>query len=261
MNEEALTLRIFIVTMALLVALCSTALAQIRGEVVEYKQGDTIMEGYIAYDNSIKGKRPGVLVIHDWTGISPYVRARAHQLASLGYVAFAPDIYGKGIRPANQQEAAQISSTFKNDRLLLRLRVNAGLDILKSYPLVDPDRLGAIGYCFGGMTALELARSGAALSGVVSFHGNLDTPRPEDDKNIHAKVLILQGSSDPVVPQAQLAAFQDEMSKAGVDWQLNIYSGTGHNFTNPDDSQSYNREADKRSFEAMKLFFHEIFGM
>lgn len=230
--------------------------AQIRGEVIEYKQGDTVMEGYLAYDDAVKGKRAGILVVHDWNGIGSYVRARAQQLASLGYVAFAPDIYGKNLRPADNKEAAKIASALKNDRLLLRLRVNAGLDILRNHPLTDPSKLGAIGYCFGGMTVLELARSGADIAGVVSFHGNLDTLG--DTRPIHAKVLILHGAEDPVVPPAQVAAFEDEMRKAGADWQLNIYSSTGHNFTNPS-SPSYNRQNDKRSFEAMKSFFAENF--
>lgn len=234
----------------------ATVSAQIRGEVIEYKQGDTVMEGYLAYDDAVKGKRAGILVVHDWNGIGSYVRARVQQLASLGYVAFAPDIYGKNLRPADNKEAAKIASALKNDRLLLRLRVNAGLDILRNHPLTDPSKLGAIGYCFGGMTVLELARSGADIAGVVSFHGNLDTLG--DTRPIHAKVLILHGAEDPVVPPAQVAAFEDEMRKAGADWQLNIYSSTGHNFTNPS-SPSYNRQNDKRSFEAMKSFFAEIF--
>lgn len=250
-------MRILLVFLVIMSLSISTTLAQIRGEVIEYKQGNTLLEGYLAYDDSVKGKRPGVLVVHDWLGVGPYVRARAQQLASLGYIAFAPDIYGKGIRPVDSKEAAKISSEYKNDRLLLRLRANAGLDILRNHPLADSEKLGAIGYCFGGMTVLELARSGANLAGVVSFHGNLDTPY--DTSSIHAKVLALHGAEDPVVPPAQVTAFESEMRKAGVDWQLNIYSGAAHNFTNPN-SLAYNRQVDRRSFEAMKDFFHEIFG-
>lgn len=250
-------MRILLIFVVLLSISASTALAQIRGEVIEYKQGATVLEGYLAYDDSIKGKRPGVLVVHDWLGVGPYVRARAQQLASLGYIAFAPDIYGKDIRPVDNKEAAKVSNELKNDRMLLRLRVNAGLDILRNHPLTDPDKLGAIGYCFGGMTVLELARSGANIAGVVSFHGNLDTPA--DTSSIHTKVLVLHGAEDPVVPPAQVAAFENEMRKANVDWQLNVYSGAAHNFTNPN-SPAYNRQVDKRSFEAMKAFFKEIFA-
>lgn len=250
-------MRILLILVVLLSISASTALAQIRGEVIEYKQGTTVLEGYLAYDDSIKGKRPGVLVVHDWLGVGPYVRARAQQLASLGYIAFAPDIYGKDIRPVDNKEAAKVSNELKNDRMLLRLRVNAGLDILRNHPLTDPDKLGAIGYCFGGMTVLELARSGANVAGVVSFHGNLDTPA--DTSSIHTKVLVLHGAEDPVVPPAQVAAFENEMRKANVDWQLNVYSGAAHNFTNPN-SPAYNRQVDRRSFEAMKAFFRELFA-
>jgi len=251
-------MRILLVLMVFMSLSASTALAQIRGEIIEYKQGNAVMEGYLAYDDSIKGKRPGILVVHDWLGVGSYVRARAQQLASLGYIAFAPDIYGKNVRPVDSNEAARISSELKNDRLLIRLRVNAGLDILRNHPLADSDKLGAIGYCFGGMTVLELARSGANIAGVVSFHGNLDTPN--DTSSIHTKVLALHGAEDPVVPPAQVAAFENEMRKAGVDWQLNVYSGAAHNFTNPS-SPAYNRQVDRRSFEAMKAFFNEVFSL
>lgn len=250
-------MRILLVLIVIMSLGVSTTLAQIRGEVIEYKQGNAVLEGYMAYDDSIKGKRPGVLVVHDWLGVGPYVRARAQQLASLGYIAFAPDIYGKNIRPVDSKEAAKISSEFQNDRLLLRLRANAGFDILRNHPMADSDKFAAVGYCFGGMTVLELARSGANLAGVVSFHGNLDTPY--DTRSIHAKVLALHGADDPVVPPAQVAAFENEMRKAGADWQLNVYSGAAHNFTNPN-SPSYNRQVDRRSFEAMKTFLNEIFG-
>ena len=253
-------MRIVLISLLAVTLLLSPAYAQIRGEVIEYKQGDAVLEGYIAYDDAFKGQRPGVLIVHDWLGAGHYVRARAQQIASLGYVAFAADIYGKGIRPADAKEAAKVSGLYKNDRTLLRLRTNAGLDILRSHPRVDPDKLGAMGYCFGGMAVLELARSGSSVAGVVSFHGNLDTPDPNDAKNIKGKVLVLHGAEDPVVPPAQVAAFQNEMRAAGIDWQMNYYSGALHNFTNPE-VKSYQRQADKRSFEAMKLFFHEVFGM
>ena len=253
-------MRILLISLLTVALFLSPAYAQIRGEVIEYKQGDTVLEGYISYDDAFKGQRPGVLIVHDWLGAGHYVRARAQQLASLGYVAFAADIYGKGIRPADAKEAAKVSGLYKNDRTLLRLRTNAGLDILRSHPRVDPDKLGAMGYCFGGMAVLELARSGSSVAGTVSFHGNLDTPDPNDAKNIKGKVLVLHGAEDPVVPPAQVAAFQNEMRAANIDWQMNYYSGALHNFTNPE-VKTYQRQADRRSFEAMKMFFHEVFGM
>jgi dienelactone hydrolase len=258
--------RTLLLLLVLIVLLSSTAFAAIQSNVVEYKQGDTVLEGYLAYDDSIVGNKPGVLVIHDWLGVGEYVQSRARQLASMGYVAFAPDIYGKGIRPDNDKAASALVGQYKNDRKLLRLRAIAGLDILRNQPQVDPKRLAAIGYCFGGTTALELARSGASIAAVISFHGGLDTPTPEDARNIRAKVLALHGADDPFVPPDQVKAFENEMRQAGVDWQLAIYGGAVHAFTIPgagsDKSKgaAYDAKADKRSFEAMKVFFKEVFG-
>jgi len=239
--------------------------AELRTEVVEYKQGDAVLEGYLAYDDAVKGKRPGVLIVHEWMGVNPYVKKRAEQLARLGYVAFAADIYGKGVRPKNSDEAAAESKKYKTDRQLMRARVNAGLDVLKNHKLADTKRTAAIGYCFGGTTVLELGRSGADVAGIVSFHGGLDSLNPNDAKNIKGKVLALHGGDDPFVPAEQVAAFQDEMRKAGVDWHMVIYGGAVHSFTNPDSGNdnskgaAYNEKADKRSWEDMRQFFSEIF--
>ena len=245
-------------------ALCECRQAGLHTEPIEYKHGDVVLEGYLAYDDSTQDKRPGVLVVHEWTGHNPYVRKRAEQLAGLGYVAFALDMYGKGVQAKDAKEAAQLASTYKNDRKLMRARANAGLDVLRKQPLVDTERLAAIGYCFGGTTVLELARGGADLAGVVSFHGDLATPTPEDARNIKGKVLALHGADDPFVPPAVVAAFEEEMRKGGVDWQLVKYGGAVHSFTNPgagnDNSRgaAYNEKADHRSWEAMKVFFAEI---
>lgn len=240
------------------------ALATIQTRTVEYRQGDTVLEGYLAFDASSAAKRPGVLVVHEWTGINPYTRRRVEQLAGLGYVAFAADIYGKGIRPATREEAAATAGKYKADRALLRARVQAALAELRRQPNVDPAKVAAIGYCFGGTTVLELARSGADVLGVVSFHGGLDTPTPADARNIRAKVLALHGADDPNVPPAQVQAFEDEMRGGKVDWQLVKYSGAVHSFTNPDAGNdnskgaAYNAAADRRSWEAMKAFFAEV---
>lgn len=255
----------WLVMAMLLVA--QSAQAHLVTKTVEYRQGDTVLEGYLAYDDAAKGKRPGVLVIHEWKGVGPYEKGRAEQLAQLGYVAFAADIYGKGVRPAtNEQAAAEAGKYRGNDRTLLRARAAAGLDKLASFPQVDPKRLAAIGYCFGGTSVLELARSGADLDGVVSFHGGLATPNPADAAKIRAKVLVLHGADDPYVPPAEVAAFQQEMRQAKVDWQMVYYSGAVHSFTNPKSGSdpakgaAYNEKADRRSWEAMKQFFKEIFG-
>ena len=254
-----------LVLMMILVA--QSAQARLVTKTVDYRQGDTALEGYLAYDDSAKGKRPGVLVIHEWTGLGPYEKKRAEQLAALGYVAFAADIYGKGVRPATPELAGKEAAKYRGaNRSLMRARAAAGLDKLASLPEVDPKRLAVIGYCFGGTSALELARSGANLLGTVSFHGGLDTPVPADALKIHGKVLVLHGADDPNVPPAQVAAFQQEMRMAKVDWQMIYYGGAVHSFSNPksgDDPTkgvAYNAKADRRSWEAMKQFFKEIFG-
>ena len=248
-------------------ALASTGAvrAGIHTQIVEYKQGDTTLEGFVAYDDAIQGKRPGVLIVHQWLGLTDYEKHRAEMLAQLGYVAFCADIYGKGVRPQTAQEAGALAGKYKNDRQLLRARVNAGLDALRRQPLVDSKRVAAIGYCFGGTTVLELARSGADVAGVVSFHGGLDSPTPADGKNIKGKVLVCHGADDPFSSPQNIAAFEDEMRKGGVDWQLIKYGGAVHSFTQPmagDDNSkgaAYNEKADKRSWEAMKQFLAEIF--
>ena len=238
--------------------------AALHTEAIEYKQGDTTCEGYLAYDDAVKGVRPGVLVVHDYLGCDSYAKMRADMLAKLGYVAFAADIYGKGVRPKGPTEAMAQATKYKGDRALLRARVNAALDVLKKQAQCDPKRVAAIGYCFGGTTVLELARSGADIAGIVTFHGGLDTPT-RDAKNIKCKVLLCHGADDPYVPAADVTALEDELRAAGVDWQLIKYSGAVHSFTRAESGNdnskgaAYNEKADKRSWEAMKQFFAEIF--
>ncbi len=254
-------------TLLPLLMVAAAAKTAIRTQALDYHQEDATLEGYLAYDDRVKGQRPGVLVVHEWWGINEYIRRRAEQLASLGYAAFAADIYGKGNRAKTREEAMALAGKFRSgtDRALMRARVNAGLEELKKSPLVDRKRVAAIGYCFGGAVVLELARSGAELAGVVSFHGGLATPNPDDAKNIKAKVLVLTGADDPSVKPEQVTAFEDEMRHAGVDWQLVTYGHAVHGFTNPDNGTdntrgvAYNEKADKRSWRAMKDFFEEIF--
>jgi dienelactone hydrolase len=240
--------------------------AKIVTQTVEYQQGDTTLEGFLAYDDATAGVRPGVLVVHQWLGLTDYEKHRAEQLAQLGYVAFCADIYGKGIRPQNTTEAGVEATKYKTDRKLLRARTNAGLAVLQKNRLTDPKRIAAIGYCFGGTTVIELARSGADLAGVVSFHGGLDSPTPADGRNIKCKVLALAGADDPFQKPEDLAAFENELRTAKVDWQIAFYGGAVHSFTQPmagnDNSKgaAYNERADKRSWVAMKQFFAEIFN-
>jgi dienelactone hydrolase len=235
----------------------------IRTRTVEYRQGGTVLEGILTWDDTFPGPRPGVLVVHQWKGITDFERKRSEMLARLGYAAFAADIYGKGIRPDNAKDAAALAGKYKGDRALLRDRVNAGLAACKAQPEVRPAQVAAIGYCFGGTTVLELARSGAEVAGVVSFHGGLATPVPADARRIRWRVLALHGADDPFVPAAEVAGFQEEMRQASVDWQFTSYGGAVHSFTDwnagSDNSRgaAYQEHADRRSWEAMKAFLAE----
>jgi dienelactone hydrolase len=205
-----------------------------------------------------------VLIVHAWKGITDYERGRARQLAELGFVAFCADIYGQGVRPVDNQAAGAEAGKYRADRPLLRARAQAGLDALKSLPQVDSARIAAIGYCFGGGTVLELARSGAELAGVVSFHGNLDTPLPAEPGAVKAKVLVLHGADDPHVTMEHVAGLAEELRAAGADWQLAMYGGAVHAFTDPgagDDPSkgaAYSATADARSWQAMLDFFAEV---
>lgn len=258
-------MKYFLSLLVILILLSSiNAQAALRTEVVEYKHGDIVLEGYLAYDDGVKGKRPGVIVVHEWWGLNPYAKRRTEQLAKLGYITFAIDMYGKGVRAKDTKEAGSLSGIYRGDRPLMRARANAGLEVLRNHPLVDMNRIAAIGYCFGGTTVLEMARSGVELAGVVSFHGGLSTPHPGDAKNIKCKVLVLHGADDPAVPPDQVIAFQEEMRKANVDWQMVSYGNAVHSFTNPEANDpsrgsAYNEKADRHSWEVMKFFFEEIF--
>lgn len=252
--------------LAVLLASLLPASAAIKSGPVEYQHGNLTLEGWQAHDDAKPGKRPAVLVVHQWLGVTDYEKKRAEMLAQLGYNVLCVDIYGKGIRPPSPKEASAEAGKYKANRALLRERVNAGLALLKQHPLTDPQRVAAIGYCFGGTAALELARSGADLAGVVSFHGALDSPAPADGRNIKCRILALHGADDPFVPAKDVDAFCAEMRAAKVDWQLVSYGGAVHSFTHwhagTDNSKgaAYNERADQRSWAAMKGFFAELFG-
>lgn len=257
--------RTLTLTLTLILVMSLSAAAALKKETVEYSDGEVTLEGYLVYDDALEGNRPGVLVVHQWMGLTDYEKMRADMLAELGYVAFALDIYGKGVRPQNREEAGAQAGKFRGDVALFRSRLNAGLEQLKQAANVDAAKLAAIGYCFGGGGVLELARSGADVAGVVSFHGGLNTPDPADANNITAKVLVCHGAVDPYVPEDEVAAFLDEMEAASVDYQLIMYAGAVHAFTQPmagDDPSAgaaYNAEADVRSWAHMQLFFDELF--
>jgi dienelactone hydrolase len=245
--------------------LTTSSYAALRSELVDYKQGNALLEGYAVYDDTFTGKRPGILVVHEWKGLNDYAKRRADMLAQLGYIAFAADIYGKGVHPQTVEEAGAMAGKFKADRALLRARVKVALDVLKAVPNVDTTKLAAIGYCFGGTAVLELARSGADVKGVVSFHGGLSSPTPRDARKIKAKILVLHGAADPFVKADEVAAFEKEMRRAKVNYRLIKYPGAMHGFTNPDNKNVppgalYNEAADKASWIEMQKFFKEILG-
>ena len=252
-------------TFLLLAVIPSLAIGEIVKTPIDYRQGDTHLEGLLVYDNSVTTPRPGVLVFPEWWGLTDYPKHRAEQLAQLGYVAFAADMYGDAKTTDDPNDATKWMTSVKSDLNTLRARAQAALDVLSKDPHVDPAHIAAIGYCFGGTVALELARSGAPLVGVVSFHGGLDTPHPEDAKNIKGKILACTGGDDAFVPPAQVTAFEDEMRQGHVDWQVIVFGGAHHAFTNPQaDSHhipniAYNADADRRSWAAMKAFFAEVF--
>lgn len=255
----------FYLTAALVFLLAAGAQGKVMTKTVEYRDGNTTLEGYLAWDDAQTGKRPGVLVVHEWTGLNDYAKSRCHQLAELGYVAFAADIYGKGIRPQTTDEAAKQSAIYRNDRKLMRARAQAALDVLRTNDMCDTTKVAAIGYCFGGGVVLELARSGAPVNGIVSFHGSLDAPDTSLSNHVRCKVLVCHGAEDPFVTMDKVEAFLSEMKAGHTDFQFIAYSGAVHAFTNPNAGTdkstgvAYNAKADRRSWAHMKLFFAELF--
>ena len=231
--------------------------------VHEYDGGGIAARGYLALPEE-GGKRPGILVVHEAPGADDHVKRRADMLADLGYVALAADLYGDGVVAAEPEAAIARARALREDPDLFRNRLRTALAALAAVPAVDADRLGAIGYCFGGTSVLELARTGAALAGVVSFHGVLETKRPASAGDIKARVLVCTGSADPLVPAEQVIRFQSEMVEAEADWQVITYGGAKHAFTNPAADSvplpgfGYSRSADARSWSAMRLFFAEV---
>lgn len=239
--------------------------AEIRFEPVRYRFGETEFEGLFVWNATVTGPRPGIAIVHDWMGRGEHAAVRAELLARLGYAALALDMYGVGVVPT-PQTAPKLSGALYADLAELRGRAAAGLDALAARPEVDPARLAIMGYCFGGTVSIELARSGAPLLGAVSFHGGLIVHEPADVELIRAKLLLLNGAADPVVPRDKVEAFQRELaSRPEVDWQFVDYSGALHAFAVPDANAPergvcYDARADRRSWRAMRNFFEELFG-
>jgi dienelactone hydrolase len=229
-----------------------------------YARGDQKFQGYLVYDDA-KKNTPGVLMIPDWMGVVQKAKDRADKIAQLGFTVLVSDAYGKDIRPTDANEAGKLAGALKNNRRELRNRIQAAYEELKKIPQTDAKKIVAIGYCFGGTAALEAARAGLDIKGIVTFHGGLDSPNPDDGKNIKGKVLALHGADDPYVSAADLTAFEDEMRKNNVDWRLVKYGGAVHSFTDKtagnDNSKgaAYNARADQRSWDEMQRFLKELF--
>lgn len=236
-------------------------------EDLVYVDDDVTLRGVLAFDESVQGKRPGVLVVHEAWGLGDHAIERTKMLAHIGYVALAADMYGDRRQATDMPTAMELIGDLRSNPAKLRKRAAAAVAALRNHPNVDAAQTAGIGFCFGGTTVLELARGGADLKGVVSFHGGLETAAPAEPGAVKAKVLVCTGADDPMIPPAQVVAFQEEMRSAGADWQVNVYGGTVHSFTNPHAGKvvalpglAYNKQTDHRSWTAMRAFFDEIFA-
>lgn len=238
--------------------------ANVKTKEIEYRQGDTVLHGFIAWDDAARGKRPGVLVVHEWWGLNDHARNQARRLAEAGYVGFALDMYGNGKVTTHPQEAQAFVAEATKDPAVLAARFNAALEQLKQDPHVDPAKIAAIGYCFGGAVVLDMARAGADLTAVVTFHGALATKAPAAPGKVKARVLVLAGGADPFVPPEQVEALRKEMQAAGARFEIVTYPGAKHGFTNPDAGKygmsqlAYDAAADRQSWAAMLKLFREV---
>jgi dienelactone hydrolase len=238
--------------------------AALKTEKVDYKQGSTVLTGYLVYEDGYQTPRPGVLVVHEWWGLNDQAKKRAEDLAREGYIALAVDMYGEGKTTSHPKEAGEWATAVRQNKQVGKERFLAGYELLRSHPLTQKDRIAAIGYCFGGHVVLFMAQEGVDLKGVVSFHGGLPAEKAEP-KSFKAKVLICHGADDPLVTKDQIAAYQDNLRIGGADWQFMIYGGAKHSFTNPGADKvgipalAYNKAADQRSWKLMLSFLDELF--
>lgn len=256
------------ILLSAILLLSTTAFAKIKIETIDYKDGETVLEGAVVYDTAFvkKNKKlPGLVIVHNWMGVGPYVMMRAEQMAKLGYVSFVADIYGKGIRPKDAKEAGALAGKYKaGDRKEMRTRATAAFNTLASNKLVDANRIAAMGYCFGGTVALDMARVGLPLTGAISFHGGVASVKSDEAKNIKTKLLIQHGAIDPYVPTDEVLQALKEFNDHKVNYQFISYSGAVHAFTEKeagDDASkgaAYNQLADERSFLALKHFLEEV---
>ncbi len=260
---------VLVVAMVCAVSNAVIAAPKVAGKPVEYSAAGVTLKGYLAYDENDKGKRPGVLVVHEWWGHNEYARKRAMMLAELGYTALAVDMYGDGKTATHPDDAGKFSSETMKNFPAAKERFQAAIDFLKKQPSVDPGKIAAIGYCFGGGVVLNMARQGVDLRGVASFHGSLAAVQPAQPGGVKAKVRVYNGADDKFVPGEAIAAFKKEMDDAKVDYRFISLPGAVHSFTNPDATElgkkfnlplAYNEKADKDSWEDMTKFFKELFS-
>jgi dienelactone hydrolase len=265
---KSLLIKLSVITLVLGMVGIATAETKVLGKGVEYSAQGVVMKGYLAYDENIKGKRPGVLVIHEWWGLNDYARKRARMLAELGYTGLAVDMYGEGKTAMHPDDAGKFSSELMKNFDVAKTRFMAAMDFLKRQATVDPTRMAAIGYCFGGGVVLNMARQGVDLKGVASFHGSLNAVKPAQAGNVKAKILVLHGGDDKFIPTEQIEAFKQEMKSSGVDFQFFSYPGVLHSFTNPEADAlgkkfnmaiAYNADADRKSWDELKKFLSTIF--
>jgi len=249
-------------------ALAAPAGAAVQGKEVQYASGATKLKGFLAWDDAVKGKRPGVLVVHEWWGQNEYARRRARMLAELGYVALAVDMFGDGKTAAHPDDAAKFSGEVMKNAEVMKSRFVAGLEFLQGQKMTDPSRIAAIGYCMGGGLALNMARTGLSLRGVATFHGSLGGGITAQPGAVKAKLLVMTGAADPFVPAEQVAAFTQEMTAARADFRVIEYPGAKHSFTNAAADElgkkfnlplAYSAEADKLSWEELKKFLPAVF--
>ena len=236
-----------------------TANAEIKTRWIDYKQGETPLQGYLAYDDSLTGKRPGVLMLHRRDGMSDLTLENTQMYARQGYVVFAPDIFGKDVRPKTVPEMQAQTTIYTKDRPLMRARTQAGFDVLRDNPMVDTSKIVLVGYCFGGEVAVEFAETGAPIVGSVTIHGSFRGYPPEGAKNVKGPVPILHGADDPVAPMTEVIALLDQLKAAKVSWELNLYSGTEHGFSTPKNAAE--ERADQESKFATARFFKQVFGL
>ncbi len=264
---KKLLIKLVVLTLVLGVANVADAKPKVQGRIVEYNAQGVVMKGYLAYDENIKGKRPGVLIVHEWWGLNEYARKRARMLAELGYSALAADMFGEGKQAMHPDDAGKFSSELMKNFDVAKARFVAAMDFLKQQPTADPTRVAAIGYCFGGGVVLNMARQGVDLKGVASFHGSLTAVKPAQPGSVRGKILVLSGGADKFITPEQIEAFKQEMKAVGADFRFISYPDALHSFTNPEATElgkkfnmpiGYNADADKESWNEMKGFLSTV---